>query len=406
MINSTESLKISQKIADSICRQAFWYEDKCNWTGIYHNSQIANTETVLRALPSNFYVGSAGVAFFLSAMFDSFQDENYKKTAMGAWEKTISQIPKIRPENIGFYEGLGGIAYSLVQSGKWLKSEILISEGLQLAQKLAGSFQNAGFDVMEGVSGAIISLAAIQRELPNEKFEDIICSGGEYLLANASQNKNGVSWQTLSTKGPNLTGYSQGNAGIIHALSEVYAVSRDSKYLEAIERGISYENSYYSEKYNNWKDLRSLHQPHSRVSTGDGYNTNAWCHGAAGIGLSRLRTYQLTNQDFILDDISKASKTLLNKSFENNQIFSLCHGLLGDLYTLNTLNLFLKENEITEKIEDGFNKLTPLMESLTFPDSKNHLLQNPSFMQGWAGIGYFFLSISSQKLPNVFILGN
>ena len=62
MINPTDSLKISQKIADTICRQAIWYEDKCNWTGIYHNSQIANTETVLRALPSNFYVGSAGVA--------------------------------------------------------------------------------------------------------------------------------------------------------------------------------------------------------------------------------------------------------------------------------------------------------------------------------------------------------
>ena len=406
MINSTETLKISQKIADSICHQAFWHENKCNWTGIYHNSQIANTETVLRALPSNFYVGSAGVAFFLSAMFDTFQDENYKKTAMGAWEKTISQIPKIRPENIGFYEGLGGIAYTLVQSGKWLKSEKLISEGLHLAQKLEKSIQNAGFDVMEGVSGLIIAVAAIQRILPNEKFEDIICSGGEYLLANASQNKNGVSWKTLSTKGPNLTGYSQGNAGIIHALSEVYSVSKDSKYLAAIERAVNYENSYYSEKYHNWKDLRMLHQQPSRLRASDAYNTNAWCHGAAGIGLSRLRIYQLTNQDFLLADIARSTKTLLRKSFENNQIFSLCHGLLGDLYTLQTFNSFLEENEISEKIEDGFNRLTPMMESLLFPDSKNHVLQNPSFMQGWAGIGYFFLSITLQKLPNVFVLGN
>lgn len=406
MINPTESLKISQKIADTICNQALWYENKCNWTGIYHNSQIANTETVLRALPSNFYVGSAGVAFFLSAMFDTLQDENYKKTALGAWEKTISQIPKIRPENIGFYEGLGGIAYTLVKSGKWLQSEKIISEGLQLAQKLRKSFQNIGFDVMEGVSGFIIAISAIQREFPNEKFEDLICAGGEYLLANAFQNRRGVSWQTLSTKGPNLTGYSQGNAGVIHALSEVYAISKDLKYLAVIERAVSYENSYYSEKYNNWKDLRLLHQQSSRIRAKDAYNASAWCHGAAGIGLSRLRTYQLTKQDFLLEDASIATKILLNKSFENNQIFSLCHGLLGDLYTLSTLNAFLKENEISLKIVDGFDKITSLVEYLSFPDSKNHSLQNPSFMTGWAGVGYFFLSIISPKLPNTFILGN
>lgn len=406
MINSIESLKISQKIADSICHQAFWHEEKCNWTGIYHNSQIANTETVLRALPSNFYVGSAGIAFYLSIMFNTFQDENYKKTAIGAWEKTIAQIPKIRSKNIGFYEGLGGIAYTLVQSGKWLKSERLISEGLKLAQKLADSFQNAGFDVMEGVSGAIISLTALHREFKNEKFEDMIYFGGEYLLANSTQNKKGISWQTLSTKGPNLTGYSQGNAGIIHALAQVFSVSKETKYLEAIEQAVSYENSYYSEKFNNWKDLRLLHQQNSRLRAETTHNTNAWCHGAAGIGLSRLQTYQLTNQSFLLEDVSKVAQTLLNKSFKNYQIFSLCHGLIGDLYTLNTLNLFLKENKISEKLNEGFNAITPLVESLSFPDSKNHILQNPSFMQGWAGIGYFFLSISLQKLPNVFIIGN
>ena len=406
MINSIESLKISQKIADSICHQAIWYEGKCNWTGIYHNSQIANTETVLRALPSNFYVGSSGVAFFLSAIFNTLQDENYKKTALGAWEKTISQIPKIRLENIGFYEGLGGIAYTLVQSGKWLKSEKLISEGLQLIQKLANSFQDVGLDTMEGISGFIIAASAIQREFPNEKFEDLIFAGGEHLLANAIKNKRGISWKILPTKGPNLTGYSQGNAGIVHALSEVYSISQDTKYLSIIEQAVAYENSYYSEKYNNWKDLRQFHQPHSRTRAGDAYNTNAWCQGAAGIGLSRLRTYQLTKQPFLLEDVAKASKKLLDKSFENNEIFSLCHGLLGDLYTLNTFNLFLKKNEISKKIEDGFDKITPMMETLLFSDSKKHLLQNPSFMVGWAGIGYFFLSISLQKLPNVFIMGN
>ena len=92
MINQSETSIIAQKIANDICQQAFWLDDKCNWTGIFYHTQIANAEVVLRALPSNFQTGSAGVAFFLSAIFDTFPNEIYHKIALGAWHKTIDQL--------------------------------------------------------------------------------------------------------------------------------------------------------------------------------------------------------------------------------------------------------------------------------------------------------------------------
>lgn len=403
MTNQTEYVAMAKRIADDICQQAYWLEDKCNWTGVFHHSQIANSEVVLRALPSNFYTGSAGVAYFLSASYHVFSDENYKKTALGAWKKTIDQLPKIKSNNVGFYEGLGGIAFSLVQSGVWLKSDEILAAGLDLANHLSKFINQSSFDIMEGCAGGIIALAAIYRLFPSKILKNAIVDGGEYLLKNAQASQKGLSWKTLATQGPNLTGYSQGSAGIIHALAEVHAVHAENRYLEAIEKAVLYENSFYSTKFRNWKDLRILHQKHARRSRV--YRTNAWCHGASGIGLSRLRTYQLTDLEFLKSDIMKSAETITQIKFENTDVYTLCHGLTGDLLQLRALENFLKKDELTQNLHFGLTKLNTSLQNLPLPDSKDHFLQNPSFMQGWAGIGYFLLLLQKPDLPNVLMMG-
>lgn len=405
MTNHAQYNLIAQKIADDICQQALWLDGRCNWTGVFYHSQIANAEVVLRALPSNFYSGSAGVAFFLSAMFETSPKEIYKKTALGAWHKTIDQLAKIRVEKVGFYEGLGGIAYSLVQSGIWLNSTEIIEAGLQLSETICQNINKSSFDIMEGSAGGIIGLAAINRLVPRKTFEEAIRLGGIYLLKNCHQTKKGISWKVLPTNGPNLTGYSQGNSGIIHALAEVYALCLEPQYLYVIEQAVAYENNYYSIKYHNWKDLRLLHHTQSKSRTSKTYLINAWCHGAAGIGLSRCRTFQLTKQDFLIHDTTIVADMLLKKTYENIEIFSLCHGYIGDLYHLHTLSLYLNREELKLKLNQGLEKLNPSLDNLQLPDSESHLLQNPTFMQGWSGIAYFLLSLQNQNLPNLLSLG-
>jgi lantibiotic biosynthesis protein len=400
MTDNSAFIYAAKKIADQLCINAYWYGDKCNWTGIFYHSQIANSETILRALPSNFYEGSAGVAFFLSAMYEAFPEDIYKKTALGAWTRTIEQLPKIRAERIGFYEGIGGISFALTFSGKWLKNKKLILEGINLAKKLTIENKKVSLDLMDGVAGAIVALNAIHKEFPNEHFNRLICLGGDELLAQAKNSKHGIFWQNLTTH----TGYSQGNSGIIHALAVVYALHKNPIYLEVIQQAVRYENNFFSEKYQNWKDLR-LAQSRLKGTVKRSYMTNAWCNGAGGIGLSRLISYQITNQDFLLEDAMKASSIMLNKNSENPQIMGLCHGLIGDLYLLQSYDIFLDNEKIKLKIKDGFDKLVPFIENLNFPDSQNHSLQNPSFMQGWAGIGYYFLSLHNKNLPNILSIG-
>jgi hypothetical protein len=66
----------------------------------------------------------------------------------------------------------------------------------------------------------------------------------------------------------------------------------------------------------------------------------AWCHGAAGIALARLRAYELTQ----LPVLKHEAEVALETTFVHTEAvlrsgagsYSLCHGLLGNAETLET----------------------------------------------------------------------
>ncbi len=256
MNNKVTYEQIVKQIAEEICDQAYWHEDRCNWTGIFYNSHIANAEKILRAMPINFYEGSAGIAFFLSASYNYFGLDIFKKTAMGAWQKTKGQFADFNKDKIGFHEGLAGIAYGMVQSGKWLKNEKLVDEGLELIKSLSNNIENATFDIMTGSSGYVVSLSIIEKITKDHKLVDLIKKSGDYILQSGLISNNQLSWPDKITGKPQLTGYSLGISGVIHALSEVYFYTKDPDTLKKIKMAIGYENNFLEKKHNNLQDLR------------------------------------------------------------------------------------------------------------------------------------------------------
>ncbi|MGA8842561.1 MAG: lanthionine synthetase LanC family protein [Nitrososphaeraceae archaeon] len=75
----------------------------------------------------------------------------------------------------------------------------------------------------------------------------------------------------------------------------------------------------------------------------------AWCHGAPGIGLTRLRAVQLLKTKSYDNDISASIKMALkmvNNEFQTPSIdnYSLCHGLSGVADLLLYSDKILKSN--------------------------------------------------------------
>ena len=404
-LNENRYLEIVEKLADKLCQEAIWYANQCNWTGIFHHTQIGNAKTVLRALPTNFYNGSAGVGFFLAAAFHQFQKPIYKQTAIGAFEKTYGQIHKIRNERIGFYEGQTGIAFSMIQAGEWLSENDLIEKGKKIIEDIIKNDNLAwSLDMQEGCTGALPILIMLHKKYNFSNIDNFTQSLGNYILNAANKTKKGWSWKTIEGDFPDATGYAHGTSGIAHAMLELYNFTKNTNYLEAAEQAIKYENLFFSKKYLNWKDVRITDSKRSRRKS---LALSAWCVGGVGIGYSRLRAYQLTGNERYLDDARNALKNSSEKKFDKANDFSLCHGFFGDmsflLWASQVLNIETYENLVYESVNNLLTTYQELEKPL--PDGHDFILENPSFMLGWTGIGYFLLRLCKPKaFPEILLI--
>ncbi|WP_442168444.1 lanthionine synthetase LanC family protein, partial [Rhizobium leguminosarum] len=81
--------------------------------------------------------------------------------------------------------------------------------------------------------------------------------------------------------------------GIAWALLELHRETSLEAFRIAAEEGFRYEQHWFSPEQENWPDLRNYQAKATGTKQSLAYST-AWCHGAPGIGLSRLRAYEIS----------------------------------------------------------------------------------------------------------------
>ena len=131
--------------------------------------------------------------------------------------------------------------------------------------------------------------------------------------------------------------------------------------------------------------------------------TSAWCHGAPGIGFSRLRAYQVFKDENCLADAAASlnSSTNLVRKINKYSDFSLCHGFSG------IGELFIFANSILKN--DSYKSLAY---GIGIQGIKDHIDtdepwpcgigggETPSLMLGLAGIGNFYLRLYDSSTPS------
>lgn len=130
----------------------------------------------------------------------------------------------------------------------------------------------------------------------------------------------GVGW-LCKKEGKILSGMSHGSSGMILAYSYLLKDTEQKIYKEKIFQILKYENSFYSEKEENWRDFRK--------EKNSCYSTNVWCHGGSGILLSRLALVKLEefkDNELVKMDIKRGLKCL--SKWEEDRV-CICHGLTG-----------------------------------------------------------------------------
>lgn len=405
-------LDVADRIGRNLCRDAVWDGARCNWLGWSMEAVNQNWVPAYRSFAGDLYGGTSGIALFLAELHQFSGDKQQKRILEGALNQALSLSDKMQgPARSGFYAGSSGFAYVLVRIGTLLKNEALIARGLREMASLKEQVPDAMFiDVIGGSAGAIPAMLKLGLEHQRPDFIAMAQSHGDYLLTHASKSDAGWSWETMHVPGQkHLTGHSHGVAGIVTALLELYRATEEKRYLDGANEGLRYERGLFSAQHNNWPDLRIMDA--SQTDAPPVYNM-AWCHGAPGIGLSRLRNVALMPDDAMLMQelhaaVQTTASSLMPAWVHGIGNFSLCHGACGNAELMIMAGQYLKRPDLTqiaEKIgQEGWQHYG--QSDMPWPCGVAGTGETPNLMLGTAGIGHFYLRLyNPEAVPSVLIV--
>jgi len=400
-------LETANYLGARICRDALWAGNNCNWLGPSMEYVGGNWTVVHRAYGPDLYAGTSGIALFLANLYLQTNDKVYRLTAEGALRHSLSRLEDIHPAiRCGFYAGCVGIAFALVEVAEVLGHEGYTIRGLQLLQSLTtDQVDQQGIDVISGSAGAIPALLDVHRKHPSEFLLDLAINHGDHLVATARKHEFGWSWNTMEAP-RDLTGFSHGTAGIAWALLELHAMTGEQRFRDAAEEAFRYERHWYNAREENWPDFRTL-TPGAEASAACAV---AWCHGAPGIGLSRLRAFELTRQEVYSVEANAALRTttrMLSLSAQSGQDnLSLCHGFNGNAELLIYAGELLKDPSQLELVTRMAQSSSERYQktNLPWPCGVPGGGETPNLMLGLAGIGYFYLRLFDSKRHRLLLI--
>lgn len=363
-----EFLEIADRIGARLCRDALWSGGRCNWTADYKDGD----SMAYGALDPGIYRGTSGIALFLWRLAEAADDRIIKATALAALRQALSKMP--RP-GCGLYSGGLGILFAAAEIRGECDEDALVRQA---------ALEPDSLDLIGGSAGCIAVLLHLQRLTGGSRLLEAAIAHGDLLLSQAVRTETGWSWKTLKPR-RNLTGFSHGAAGIGWALLELWSASGEVRFREGALGAFRYERKCFHSEKENWPDFRS--DP-------PGYPV-LWCHGAAGIGFSRLRAWQILGDDELLAEARTALATV-SRDLSPAGSFCLCHGAAGNADLLIYASQALGEERWLSVARTLGQDAAARYERRSMPwicglPDRNEL---PGLMLGLAGIGYFYLRLA------------
>ncbi|MDI3328686.1 MAG: type 2 lanthipeptide synthetase LanM family protein [Alicyclobacillaceae bacterium] len=312
----------AEAIGRHLTETAIWGPDRrdCTWigAGVNHRGQWS-----VAPMDAGLYNGVAGVALFLGYLGWVTGDGTFRQAARAAMETALQKAPFLTKFPSAFF-GLGSVLYALSHLGpildgpKWL-------EGMEEIVRLMGRAveEDRYYDLLSGGAGVVHVLLNVYEQFGLPSALGAASAYGDHLCRNRRATGKGAAWFGEGKEDRGLAGMAHGVAGISWALLRLAAATGKEEYRRVAEEGLAYERSLFHPGAGNWEDRRF---------EGDkAFSSVAWCHGAPGIGLSRLLSLDYVSPSQraeMAGEIRTAVSTLLSRGLGRSHC--LCHGDLGN----------------------------------------------------------------------------
>ena len=375
----------ARRIGDAIIAKAIRENGCAQWIGF---TSMGTGGWGITPLGLELYDGLPGVAIFLAYLGFLTDEQKFLDVAREAVRSIRALLDHLKDHllSVGLFTGWGGLVYAWSHLGMVLRDFHMWDE----AEEMVGAFahlidDDTSLDVIGGSAGCLVGLAALYSCAPSPRIRSAAVSCGDRLLTAARETSPGLGWMTSVEATQPLTGMAHGAAGIASALLDLSILSDDIRYRSAAEAALVYERNQFSREDGTWLDFRIDSQ---------GACMSAWCHGAAGIGLSRLKMMRHSSDSMLRDEVRIAAHVTRNSMASESSDHTLCHGDFGRMEFLLHASRILADTQTTKPIavdieaarQDGWLCGTP------------QNVEVPGLMTGLAGIGYSLLRLADPSV--------
>ncbi|TDD89274.1 type 2 lanthipeptide synthetase LanM family protein [Actinomadura rubrisoli] len=363
--------------------------------------QLGGGRLVEVDVEADLYHGTAGIALFLAYLDALAPRPAFRRAAERAVDHAVEHSDG---ERIGAFSGTGGIIYLLTHLHRLWDEPACLIMAKALSRGLTERIEDdKRFDILGGAAGLIPVLAGLAQATGGEGLDQAHACAG-HLLRHAEADGDTLSWPCDPGEAVgNLTGFSHGTAGIGWSLILLGRLTGRAEYIDAGRRAFAYEARHFDKDEQDWYDLRV--NSGGTLRNGRHY-ANAWCNGAAGIGLSRIASWAILGKDdepLLREAHQGLSATMRN--FPRLMNDTLCHGRAGNAELL--LRFGLLHDEAAFRIEANVQAQT-LWRNLDDADEGTSDATAgffPSLMIGMSGFGLHFLRLADpDRVPSPLLL--
>ncbi|MFF2444983.1 type 2 lanthipeptide synthetase LanM family protein [Priestia megaterium] len=377
---SIDFVSEAKKIASYLEKRAFTDSEGKSVTWI--SKQIAEDGTpFVFPLDSNLYSGLSGISLFFLYVGKLTKEEKYYDLSKACLQ-TVVDSPSSNKSSweVSAYYGLGSLLLPLYLFNKVTESFFFESEFNNYVNLIEEYIEkDQALDHLSGCSGLIHVFLNFYIDTKEERYLELAKKCANHIIKNSIEKEKYFICNSQLSPVP-LGGFAHGSSGIAWSLLRISKY--DNKYLKYGKGILEFDRSLFEEEINGWKDNRK-----DKIE-----DSNQWCHGSTGIGLSRILISSYYVDKHLNEEINISLEKMLDGYVKNDH--GLCHGNMGDLELL--LNFSINSGNKTY-YQHAVNLAQDLINKIELQNDKK-FTHDLSLFNGLAGIGYQLLRL---QYPNV-----